>query len=394
MKKSPLKITLFISSILFIGILLLHNSVSIILNAKDVSTAADTNLFNETAGFLSGKTIPKNSVLFKYSKSSFYKKYSKNLNDGWNKFQKPNLNKMRKWWSKYSPKEYSKNILYPFSGPDIMNALTLFPEGEKFTMFGLEKPGMIPEPHKMNSKQIRAGLTGLKRSLGTIFRHNFFRTNGMKKNLSNRSFNGITGLLMFFLGLNNYEIRNVRKIAIDSKSNLVEGIKSDNSIRWQNPPRSKRIPGVEITFRKGSGKEKRLRYFMLNVIDYALTKYSPNFIPYIIKEEPYTTVIKSASYLMHNDKIKFTKIRKAVLKVSDYIIQDDSGIPLRYLPSDKWKVKFHGYYNRPIPMFKKRFQKDLKYSFKKYSTGILPFSYGYNFKIGRSNLITAEKIKE
>lgn len=354
---------------------------------KPVSSELD-----ETARFLAGKKLDKKSKLYAYTLSKFYKKYVERLNTGWNSFQKPNLTKIAHWWVKHSPSKYNKKILYPFSGPDIINALTLFPEGELYMLFGLEQPGVVPRPQEMTNRQITAGLNGMLHSLQTIFRYNFFRTKGMEKNLGNMSFNSIAGLLMMFLSLNDYTIVDAGNIAIDAESRLVEGIKSDSRIRWQSPPKSRRIPGIEISFKKGNSPVKKLRFFMLNVIDSALTKFSPNFIPYIKNAGPCTTVIKSASYLMHNDKIKFTKIRAAILAVSRYIIQDDSGIPLRYLTPNRWKVKFHGTYSIPIPMFRKRLQKDLKKAMKEYSTGILPFSYGYNYKSGESNLMTIERI--
>ncbi len=350
--------------------------------------------FDDTARFFAGKPISEKSKLYHYTRSKFYKRYVKRLTAGWNTFQKPNLVKIAKWWEKHSPSKYNKKIIYPFSGPDIMNALTLFPDGELYLMFGLEKPGMVPRPQEMTDRQITAGLNGLLHSLQTIFRYNFFRTRGMEKNLGNMSFNSITGLLMMFLSLNDYTIVDAGNIAIDSESRLTEGISSDRGIKWQSPPKSRRIPGIEISFRKGNGPVKKLRFFMLNVIDNALTNFSPNFIPYMKSAGPYTAVIKSASYLMHNDKIKFTQIRAALLAVSKYIVQDDSGVPLRYFTRDKWKVKFHGFYNTPIPMFRNRLQKDLKKAMKKYSTGILPFSYGYNYKKGESNLMTVERIEK
>ena len=84
-----------------------------------------------------------------------------------------------------APEKYNHNIMYPFSGPDIMNAVTLFPKGKLYIMFGLEQPGIIPSPHNMTDKEIIAGLDGVKRSLSTIFKYNFFRTKGMKVKLSN-----------------------------------------------------------------------------------------------------------------------------------------------------------------------------------------------------------------
>ncbi len=355
------------------------------------ANAGTTGIHNETALFLAGKTLPTGSKLEKYTSTASYRSYKRQLKNGWYRFQKPNLNKMRAWWKEHKPASTPANVLYPFSGPDIMNVLAFFPAKNSYTMFGLEQPGIIPNPHDMNAGQIRSGLAGVKQSLNTILRVNFFRTKGMAKKLGNKSFNGVAGLMFIFLTLNEYTIVDARRVAIDSNSKLVPGIKSDHRIRWEAPPKSRRIPGIEISFRKGNGKIQKVRYFMLNVIDNALKTKSPNFLPYIKAGGPYATFLKSASYLMHNGEIKFTKIRTAVLENSNYIVQDDSGVPVRYLPSSNWNVAYHGVYDTPIPLFKHRTQKDLRKAMKKHSTGILPFSYGYDYRKNESNLITAIK---
>ncbi len=347
---------------------------------------------NEAALLLAGKDLPKKSKLYSYTESTFYKSYRQQMEVAWNKFQKPNLQKIREWWQKYSPPEYPKTILYPFSGPDIMNALTFFPEADTYFMFGLEAPGVIPAPQAMSAEQITKGLNGVKRSLGDILQMNFFKTVGMAAELSNKSFNGIAGLIMYFLATNGYTVLDASKVTIDAAGVLVPGTQQDDLINWQNPPRS-RVPGVEISFRKGQGKIQKARYFMLNVIDNALTSSSPNFIPYLKKQGPFAVIIKSASYLMHNDKEKFTRIRAALLETTGYFVQDDSGIPLRYFKQNEWKLGFHGYYNGPISLFYNRMQSDLIKAMEAKSSGKLPFSYGYVYKPGLSNLMTAERMK-
>jgi hypothetical protein len=361
------------------------------VSAKE-NTAVDSK-FNETASIFAGNGVKEGSALYKFCQSKFYQSYAKEINSGWKKFQQPNIEEIQKWWSAHKPAHKAAAVMYPFSGPDIMNALTFYPDAEKIIMFGLEPPGKVPDPHSMTEKDLLSGLNSLRRSLNSIFHVNFFRTESMAVEIENTSFNSTGGLIMFFLSLNGYTVTGVRTIAVDADAKVVDATKKDEAINWQNPPRS-RIPGIEIKFRKGAGSERVIRYYMLNVIDQALANSSPNFIPYLKKEGPYSTVLKSASYLMHNDKVKFTKIREAVLSLSDYIIQDDSGVPLRYFPADTWKLKFHGYYDRPISLFAHRTQKDLFEAMKKNTTGTLPFSYGYDYQKGKSNLMSAERIKK
>ena len=107
-------------------------------------------------------------------------------------------------------------------------------------------------------------------------------------------------------------------------------------------------------------------------------------------------MIKSASYLMHKEGIAepahFEKIRSLILERSDFVVQDDSGVPLRLFARDTWKLQFHGRYEAPTPEFGKYLQKDLKVEMQRNSTGKLPFSYGYAYKPGESNLMTAERV--
>jgi hypothetical protein len=357
-----------------------------------IAKAGESLKISETALLFAGKELPKESTLYPYTQSAYYKSYGRQMASSWDMMQKPNQKKIGDWWSAHRPARSYTNVLYPFSGPDIMNALTFFPDAESIIMFGLEPPGVIPDPHSMDAARITQGLNGLRSSLNDILHMNSFKTEGMAAEMSNKSFNSIAGIVMYFLATNGYTVTGARKIAIDANSNVVPGIPSDEKINWETPPKS-RVPGVEISFRKEGGKTRRVRYYMLNVIDAALASSSPNFVPYLKKEGPYATILKSASYLMHNDEVKFTKIRAAVMGSTNYLVQDDSGVPLRYFAPDRWKLAFHGYYDGPIGLFANRMQKDLKKAMDEKSTGKLPFSYGYDYKPGQSNLMTAERTR-
>ena len=85
------------------------------------------------------------------------------------------------------------------------------------------------------------------------------------------------------------------------------------------------------------------------------------------------------------------QIRSVILDHSDVVVQDDSGVPLRDFARDTWTLQFHGRYEAPTPEFRKYLQKDLRIEIQRYSTGNLPFSYGYAYRQGESNLMIAER---
>jgi hypothetical protein len=326
----------------------------------------------ETARLLAGKGAAADSKLAEYAQTQFYAEYAEQMASGWKRFQQPNLERMRAWWASYAPARYS-TVFYPFSGPDIANALALFPDADTYLMFGLEAPGAIPDLQAMPDDAIDAGLNGLRASLNTIFQVNFFLTRGMEKKLDRGSFNSITGLLLFFLATNGCEVTGARRIAVGA-----------------NDP----IPGVEVTFSRGGGKVQTLRYYRVNVADASVAGSSRDFLSYLKGQGRFVTLIKSASYLMHadstRDAVHFDQIRSLILSQSDFLVQDDSGVPLRLFARDRWKLLFHGRYEAPIPEFARHLQKDLRVEMQRNSTGRLPFSYGYDYKPGESNLMTAE----
>ena len=354
------------------------------------SAAAD---LAETARFLAGKGVASDSSLAEHAQTQSYVEYAEQIASGWKQFQQPNLERMRAWWTGHAPANYS-TVFYPFSGPDIGNALAFFPDADSYLMFGLESPGALPDLQAMEEEAISAGLNELKASLSTMLQVNYFFTKAMEKKLGKGSFNSTTGLLLFFLAMSDCEVTGARRVAIDQRGVLVPGTVADDATSGRSRAR---VPGVEITFRRHGRKEQTIRYFMVNVADAYLTKSSPSLIPYLESQRRFVTMIKSASYLMHKEGIQepahFDRIRSLILSHSDFIVQDDSGVPLRRFARDTWKLQFHGRYEAPTPEFGKYLQKDLKVEMQRNSTGRLPFSYGYAYKQRESNLMTAERAR-
>jgi hypothetical protein len=347
--------------------------------------------FAETARFLAGKGVAPDSSLAEHARTPSYAEYAEQIESAWKQYQQQNLERMRAWWAGRAPAKYS-TVFYPFSGPDIGNALAFFPDADAYLMFGLEPPGATPDVQAMDQEAIDSGLTELKASLSTILQVNYFFTKAMEKKLGNGSFNSISGLLLFFLAMSDCEVTAARRIAIDEGA-LVPGTAADDSTTSRLRTR---IPGIEISFRH-SGKQQTLRYFMVNAEDAHLAKSASDFIPYLKSQGRFATMIKSASYLMHKEGIEepahFEQIRSLILTQSDFVVQDDSGVPLRLFARDGWKVQFHGKYEAPTQEFGKYLQKDLRVEMQRNSTGKLPFSYGYAYKQGESNLMTAVRAR-
>jgi hypothetical protein len=91
----------------------------------------------------------------------------------------------------------------------------------------------------------------------------------------------------------------------------------------------------------------------------------------------------------------FSKVRNLILERSNYILQDDSGIALKYLRPSDWQLTYYGTYKRPINLFAKHYQPAMATA---YADTInrprkLPFGTGYNWRQNDSNLLLARRQK-
>ena len=80
-------------------------------------------------------------------------------------------------------------------------------------------------------------------------------------------------------------------------------------------------------------------------------------------------------------------IRANILERSDLILQDDSGMPLRYLKPADWDVRLYGKYTKPITIFNYRSQADLRKAYEEPGRAKeLKFPIGYGSNRGPSNM--------
>ncbi|HEO65395.1 MAG TPA: hypothetical protein ENI73_05925 [Spirochaetes bacterium] len=341
-------------------------------------------LYGETSRLLAGLKLPKKSRFYKWSVKRTYGRYKKYSHDLWRLFQASNIRKIKRWRKVNLPKNHNTSVFYPFSGPDVINMMAFFPNAQDYIMFGLEKPGVIPKPDKLPYWKALSELWRLHQAMHSILHVNFFKTKKMARNLGSSTFSGTTGIMMFFLAKLEYEVIDVRKIWIDPKGHIVLSTDKRKRTDW--------IPGVEMSFQKSKNAPiQRIRYFSVNVKNPMLQVHK-NFTHFLNRQKSFTTMIKSASYLLHYNS-RYSRIRDLILNKSDSILQDDSGVPMGYFTASKWDLTYFGRYIRPIPFFAGRYQGVLRLNMAKHSKGLLPFSYGYAYKRGRSNLIYTNKIK-
>lgn len=347
--------------------------------ARIQSRYRNAQQLNDTAAFLAGMDQRPGSRLGALTNNEEYRKYRQQIGQLWNEYKKQNLDNIESWRVKKVPAAASATVMYPFSGPDILNALAFFPGAERYIMMGLESPGNIPDPLSLQGPALNAQLWKVKTALRTILQLNLFRTIEMMSDLKPDYFSSITGIMMFFLARSGYEILDIRQIWIDHRGEVKGGAPL---------PAEMEAAGVEFIFRKKPGAPlQAARFFSIDLSDGSLS-VRRGYSAFLNGHRDFITFIKSASYLLSYDN--FQIMRNYLLASSTSIVQEDSGIPYKYFSDRDWTFSFYGTY-RVIAQFANRFQRDLDPVMKAKSAGPLTFSFGYGFVREKSNIMIAKR---
>jgi hypothetical protein len=331
---------------------------------------------NDVARFLAGLQPAADSPLAPLTRDPAWQQHAKALDAIWAGLDDRQLSKIRSW-SAANLSQPQPVVFYMFSGPDFLYADAFFPNRSTYVMSGLEPVGKVPTVAP-GRRSLAPALAELRGSMATVVNYSFFITKVMKTSLSESTFKGTLPILYVFLARSGKKIHDVTLVALDKDGAVVPAGQEGAQASAQ---------GVKITFSAGEGPPQTLYYFQTDISDYGLRK-SP-FLKFCEALGNAEAFIKSASYLMHNDS--FSRIREFLLTRSGALVQDDSGIPLRYFKPDEWQLRPFGRYLGPIGEFPDRYQVNLTSLFQKSNPPRLDFGVGYRWRPNESNLLLAVK---
>ncbi|WP_188558087.1 hypothetical protein [Hymenobacter glacieicola] len=348
--------------------------------------APDTSATHDVAAYLAGLPTSRSGSLLPLTAQPAWQTYAADAAKSWTNYHTTRTAKIEAWAQTEldSVRATSPTIFYPFSGPDFLNVTTMFPGSQTYVLMGLEPVGTVPRPATLENPKL---FTALKASLWSVLNFSFFRTNDMAVDLKSVELDGALPLLMLFATRTNHQVEAVRYIQLTPEGEVVEA--DTATIRR---PGLKVVPGVEVQLRTAQGQQKKVVYLSADLSDWKLGVTKEAALKYVQTLGPLTTYVKSATYLMH--KPYFSKVRNLILTRSNYVLQDDSGIAMKYFrPAADWQFTFYGAYKRPINLFAKHYQPELTaaYADSTNRPRPLPFGTGYNWRQNDSNLLLAHR---
>ena len=339
------------------------------------------NALTDTARLLAGLPTDPSGPLSAVAAKPEWQAWQKEFDNQWTKATNERFAEMTAWRDKELAPVTGTcgTLMYPFSGPDILNAIVLFPDCQRYILFGLEPVGSMPVLEQLPAERLTRLFEETRHALNDLLSRNYFITSHMMQDAAAQELRGTLPLMAVSLVRMDARLVSVREMEIAE----------DGELRPRTPPAKDRhvASAVELVFERPGHGPQTVVYFRAQAEDKAIPQ-RPGVVPFLESQAPFPTFLKSASYLLHGSD--FSIVRNLLLHDSRLVLEDDSGIPLRYLKAPDWTVSFYGKYVKPVKDFNYGYQQDMA---KVYSDSKvvkpLTFSFGYHWSDGSASVLLA-----
>lgn len=341
----------------------------------------EQNEQHEIAEFLAGHGVPTTSALYAQTQKPFYRHYQSQMQTLSEQIFYRHVAKIQEWQKNDNFKPSARTAIYLLSGADVPNLVSFFPDCRDYLMVALQPVAAIRNLTQLNDYELQRSLDELRGIMQDIAARNYFRSAVLRKAQKNSGLPGVAPILLAFLSLMQKDV-----IAFENVALAIDGSLQKNSTNtFAN--------GFRIYFRDRGDRE-------LRTLVYLSTHIHPNFYDDYKPEGKLLAsfgrtnlLLKAAVYLFHEPA--YAQLAQSLLRQSELVVQDDSGIPLRFFTANEWQILPFGRYERTARLNDLKnypLQKDL-YDLYKQGTRPLGFAFGYGAWGGHSNLILARRVR-
>ncbi len=342
---------------------------------------------DDTARFMAGLPGKPESPYLELESHAEWTDHAKRLDTAWARADKVLLSGLDDFQKQElsDPAIQNAPVFYPFSGPDTLLVTYAFPHSPTYVLVGLEPPGTLPTPAQIDkqiaTRKMTEYLGDVRETVASILGRSFFITKQMDSQFRGQVTDGLMMPILELLVRSHYSISGFRYVRLDADGQVVDR---------EPKPGPVTDKGVEIEYISDTDHSVHtMYYFTLNLADERLKENKP-FQTYIASLKGFNTAFKATSYMTHHRE--FSVIRSLVLDNANTIVQDDSGMPFKYLTPDTWKVQLYGKYTQPFGVFKYWAEPDLAKAYTDTTVKPLPFRIGYGYSVIPSNELVARRI--
>lgn len=318
----------------------------------------------DVARFLAGRPVRQGNELSRLQMTGEYRSYSHEMMKRWKLRTARRVQAQIAWQQEYIDPLIGtpRTLVYPFGGPDLLYAMSVFPRASRYVLLGLEPVGNVPDLENTQPLSVVSSLPRHSKSLESQMLYGYFITKDMKIDFSNGALQGVTPILLSSLGLMDATINNVQSISAGG------------------------YPAIQIDFTLPGWGRKSAIYVSGDLSNHGFNGSFKTWLSSVGSGS--VAYFKAASYLMQDSGFRATK--NWVLENCRAVVQDDSGIPFTAYNPQQWDIHLFGNYKAPIEFFAKYAQPNLKAAYDAADPlPALSYGSGYQMKAGDANLMIA-----
>ena len=290
--------------------------------------------------------------------------------------------------AKLRPAGIPTTVVYPFGGGDLVSALATYPDATELTTLSLEIAGDIRPIDKADNRRLGADLSQLREHLGKLFLKAHSRT--INLDIETRgAVPGEVAYTMAALVVHGYEPETFRYFSFNPDGSL-KYLTEDDIAQNKKQGREGPFANAEIRFKKpGDSKVRVLRHVAYDLSDASL-KRTPALIKHLEAKGKVAAMTKAASHLLWDDA-NFATIRDYLMKHTDWMISDTTGVPPRIAKRYGFVQDVYGAYEWPEP-FGTVNNADAKAFHDLFKTATpISFRYGYPDNKSHGHIVVTHK---
>ena len=295
-----------------------------------------------------------------------------NFNEMVNSYQQKFISKMSTWSSAHLSNADYQTAFYPFSGPDVVTVMSIYPKANYYVLVADQVPeyAFINSPEKLSN----ASQAFECQMLSNFSRRGYYLTNDLiGKNGPKPRF---IKLLIYNFAFAGAKINEVKVLTISPDGMII--------------PQTKDTPahGVRFIVETKDGRAVTVDYLSANISDSGLEKQG-HVVKAFERKSSQVVLIKSASHLLQNSY--FSTMKNVLISNAKWITQDETGLDI--VPySENYNLQLFGRFIAPNTLWAKSpsAQRLAKYYQDHPSKQELPFLLGYE-KAGGSMLMIGQR---
>jgi hypothetical protein len=310
------------------------------------------------------------------------------LKTGYAEYKREWLDVAGPFIAKLRPAGLPTTVVYPFGGGDLVSALATYPDATELTTLSLEIAGDVRAIDKADNKRLGAELAQLRDHLGKLFLKAHSRT--INLDIETRgAIPGEVAYTMAALVIHGFEPTTLRYFSFNEDGTL-KWLNEDDIAKNKKQGREGPFANAEIRFRKpGDAKVRVLRHVAYDLSDASL-KRTPALLKHLDSKGKVSTMTKAASHLLWDDG-NFSAIRDYLMRNTDWMISDTTGVPPRIAKKYGFAQDVYGAYEWPEP-FGTVNNADAKAFHELFKTATpITFRYGYPDNKSHGHIVVTHK---